>query len=112
MTEVKKHWITDANGVKAVIEGADALAEWTRVRGWSEATEPVGYEFQWVRNAAPDHHGKGVMNHEALLLAEGRGWVACGPEGYDEPTDSPAARPSASASTKPAASAVSGDKKE
>lgn len=110
MTEAKKYWITDASGVKAVVEGAEARDEWTRVRGWSETTEPVGYEFQWVRNAA--HGGKGVMNHEAALLHEGLDWFPSGPEGYDEPTDSPAAKPSAPASTKPAASAVSGDKKE
>lgn len=103
------YWIADADGVKAKVEGTEARDEWISVRGWSETTEPVGYEFQWIRNV--DHGGKGVMNHEAVLMHEGLGWVPSGPEGYDEPTDSPA-KPSAPASTKPAASATSGDKKE
>lgn len=107
------YWIVDAAGVKAKVEGAEARDEWTKVRGWSETTEPVGQEFQWVRNV--DHSGKGVMNHAAALLHEGLGWFPSGPEGYDEPTtDSQPEKPaaSASASPKPAANATSGDKKE
>ncbi|MDT5023627.1 MAG: hypothetical protein QOE61_53 [Micromonosporaceae bacterium] len=109
MTEPKKYWIADIEGVKAVVEGADARDEWTRVRGWSETTEPVGQEFQWIRNV--NHGGKGVMNHEAALLHEGLGWFPSGPAGYDEPSQDPLAAP-APASKKPAASAVGGDKKE
>jgi hypothetical protein len=110
MTEKQTYWIADAEGVKAKVSGAEARDEWTKVRGWSETTEPTGQEFQWIRNA--DHGGKGVMNHEAVLLHEGLGWFPSGPEGYDEPTDSPAAPAPAPASTKPAANANSGDKKE
>jgi hypothetical protein len=110
MTEKQTYWIADAEGVKAKVSGAEARDEWTKVRGWSETTEPVGQEFQWIRNV--DHGGKGVMNHEAVLLHEGLGWAPSGPEGYDEPTDSPAALAPAPASTKPAANANSGDKKE
>lgn len=106
MPESKKYWIADAEGRKAVVEGAGALAEWTRVRGWTETTEPVGQEFQWVRNA--QHGGKGVLNHEAAVLHEGLGWFPCGPVGYDEPA---AAAPSPP-SPKSAANATSGDKKE
>lgn len=88
------YWIADADGVKAKVEGAEARDEWISVRGWSETTEPVGYEFQWIRNV--DHGGKGVMNHEAVLMHEGLGWVPSGPEGYDdEPADSPAVKPTA-----------------
>jgi hypothetical protein len=103
------YWIADVEGVKAKVEGADARDEWTRVRGWSETTEPTGLEFQWVRNEA--HGGKGVMNHEAALLHEGLGWFPSGPIGYD---DEPAAEPVAEhkSSTKSAATATSGDKKE
>jgi hypothetical protein len=108
MTELKKYWIADIEGVKAVVDGADARDEWTRVRGWSETTEPVGQEFQWIRNV--NHGGKGVMNHEAALLHEGLGWFPSGPDGYDEPESAPA--PESKSSPKPAATATSGDKKE
>lgn len=98
----KTYWIADPEGAKACVVGADAFAEWTRVRGWTETTEPVGLEFQWVRNAG--HGGKGVMNHEAAVLHEGLDWFPCGPPGYDEPAPTPA-----KSSPK---SATSGDKKE
>jgi hypothetical protein len=99
----KTYWITSPEGVKARVAGADAFAEWTRVRGWTEATEPTGQDFQWVRNAA--HGGKGVMNHEAAVLHEGLDWFPCGPPGYDEP------EPAAPTKSSPK-SATSGDKKE
>jgi hypothetical protein len=92
MTDKNLHWIADPEGVKAKVQGAEALAEWTQVRGWTETSEPVGLEFQWVRNA--DHGGKGVLNHEAALLHEGLGWFPCGPDGYDEPAAAPTSSPS------------------
>jgi hypothetical protein len=105
MTEKNTYWIADPEGVKAYVTGAEARDEWVRVRGWTETTEPVGQEFQWVRNA--NHGGKGVLNHAAALLHEGLGWFPCGPPGYDEP---PADEPIPI--TKPAAKAVSGDPRE
>jgi hypothetical protein len=107
MTDKKTYWIADVEGVKAKVEGTDALAEWTRVRGWSETTEPVGQEFQWIYH--PDTGGKGVMNHEAVLLHEAAGWRPCGPDGYEEPPDEPTPHTKSPKSTAPAAS---GDKKE
>jgi hypothetical protein len=106
MTESKRYWIADAEGVKAVVEGVDARDYWVKVRGWAETTEPVGLERQWVRHA--EHRGKGVLNHEAALLHEELGWFPCGPDGYDEPVAEPAPK----SPPKPAASAVSGEKKE
>jgi hypothetical protein len=108
MTEHKTYWIADVDGVKAKVASAAARDEWVAVHGWSETTEPVGLEFQWVRNA--DHGGKGVMNHEAALLHEGLGWFPSGPDGYDEPEEP--AEPEPPAPTKSAAKATSGDKKE
>jgi hypothetical protein len=109
MTEKKQtYWIADADGVKAKVVGAEARDEWVKVHGWSETDEPTGQEFQWVRNDA--HGGKGVLNHEAALLHEGLGWFPSGPLGYDEPSDEPAQK--TTPSTKSAASATSGDKKE
>jgi hypothetical protein len=105
MTEKKQtYWIADADGVKAKVVGAEARDEWVNVHGWSETEEPTGQEFQWVRNEA--HGGKGVLNHEAALLHEGLGWFPSGPQGYDEPAQKTIP------STKSAASATSGDKKE
>jgi hypothetical protein len=108
MTDSKKFWIADVDGVKAVVAGTAARDEWVKVHGWTETTEPVGQEFQWVRNA--DHGGKGVLNHEAALLHEGLGWFPSGPNGYDEPEEP--AEPEPPAPTKSAAKATSGDKKE
>jgi len=105
MTDKTTYWIADAEGVKARVVGAEARDEWTKVRGWTDATEPVGQEFQWIRHEG--HGGKGVMNHAAALLHEGLGWFPSGPAGYDEP----AAEPPAKSSSAPK-SAVSGDKKE
>jgi hypothetical protein len=82
------YWIADQQGVKARVVGAEDRDFWTKVNGWSETTEPVGQEFQWVRNE--NHGGKGVLNHAAAVLHEGLGWCPSGPEGYDEPTDPPA----------------------
>jgi hypothetical protein len=119
MTDKHPYWIADVEGVKAVVEGAEARDMWTKVRGWTETTEPVGQEFQWIRNA--DHGGRGVMNHAAALLHEGLGWFPSDPP---EPVDMtkdpqlvdqpPAVEPAPQApkSTKPTANATSGDKKE
>jgi hypothetical protein len=108
MTDKNTYWIADLNGVKAQVVGADARDYWTKVNGWSETTEPTGYEFQWVRNV--DHGGKGVLNHEAALLHEALGWMPSGPEGYDEPADEPEPEP---AKSSPKSAPVSaGDKKE
>jgi hypothetical protein len=106
MSDKKTYWIADAEGVKAKVEGVEARDYWVMVRGWADATEPVGQEFQWVRHAG--HGGKGVMNHEAALLHEGLGWFPSGPDGYDEPADEPAPK----SPPKSAATATSGDKKE
>jgi hypothetical protein len=77
MTTKNVYWIADENGVKACVSGAAARDFWTRVQGYTETTEPTGHEFQWVRNEA--HGGRGVMNHEAVLLHAGLGWFPSDP---------------------------------
>src|SRR3954471_15505177 len=104
MSGKNEYWIADPQGVKAKVSGVEARDYWVRVNGWTEADEPTGQEFQWVRNEA--HGGKGVLNHEAALLHEDLGCSPPGPEGYDEPSDEPAAK--TTPSTKSAASATSG----
>jgi hypothetical protein len=99
----KKFWIADAEGHKACVATEADRDEWVKVRGWTEASEPVDGEFQYIRNV--NHGGKGQMVHEAVPLNAGRGWVPSGPPGYDEPVPAPA-------KSSPSKSASSGDKKE
>lgn len=77
MTSKNTYWIADENGVKACVTGAEARDFWTKVQGYEETTEPAGLEFQWVRNE--QHGGRGVMNHEAVLLHAGLGWFPSDP---------------------------------
>ncbi len=77
MTSKNVYWIADPEGVKACVSG-DAIRDfWVRMQGYTETTEPVGDEFQWVRNR--QHGGRGVMNHAATLLHAGLGWYPSDP---------------------------------
>jgi len=100
MTEI---WIADPQGAKARVMSPDARNEFVMLHGWSDTTEPVDGEFQWVRHV--DHGGRAPMVHEAVPLHAELGWVPCGPPGYDDPA------PTATKSS-PSKSASSGDKKE
>lgn len=93
MTTKNVYWIADANGVKACVTGAAARDFWTKVQGYTETSEPAGQEFQWVRNTA--HGGRGVMNHEAVLLHAGLGWVPSDPEPVPGTPEQPAETPEA-----------------
>lgn len=101
---MSEFWIADSGGAKACVATAADRDQWVKVHGWTEATEPVDGEFQWIRNV--DHGGKGRMVHEAVPFHAGRGWVPSGPPGYDEPAP---AQPKSSPAPK---SASSGEKKE
>lgn len=103
MTAKKEFWIADYEGVKARVLDDDSRRVWTEVHGWSDATEPVGLEFQHIRNV--DTEGRGVMAHDAAVLHEGLGWVPCGPPGYDDPALEPEPKSTAK-------SGSAGDKKE
>lgn len=95
MTSKNVYWVADENGVKACVTGAEARDFWVKVHGYTEATEPTGMEFQWVRNV--NHGGRGVLNHEAALLHAGLGWVPSDPEPVpglpEESADTPAVPP-------------------
>lgn len=118
MTEAKKYWIADAEGVKALVEGAEAHNLWTAGRGWTDTTEPVGQEWVWLQH--DEHGGRAKYSAEAAPLHEGRGWLPSDPPEPENPaiahwkTESApvAAPPQTTESTKPAAKATSGDKKE
>lgn len=48
MTNKQTYWLADANGNKALVEGAAERDRWLPV-GWTESTEPSGDEKVWCR---------------------------------------------------------------
>jgi hypothetical protein len=103
VTDKQQFWIADAEGRKACVATEADRDEWVKVRGWTEASEPVDGDFQAIRNV--DHGGVGYMTHAAVAFHAGLGWLPSGPPGYVEPDPAP---PKSS----PSKSASSGDKKE
>lgn len=103
MTAKNTYWIADVNGVKACVTGAAVRDFWVKIHGWTETTEPTGQEFQWIRNV--DHGGRGVMNHAAVELHAGLGWIPSDPEPVsglpEEPVETPAAPPRMAAPVTP-----------
>jgi hypothetical protein len=125
MTNKSTYWIADAEGTKALVEGADQRDYWTKVRGWSEASEPEGLEFVWLRSdllpdSAPTRLNWVAANDKAWT---DNGFRPCPPP---EPVNlaipperraqvKPAAEPAAAEPAKSSAKstpATSGDKKE
>lgn len=118
------YWIVDGEGTKALVEGADQRDYWTKVRGWSESSEPTGYEFVWLRNDGLDS-APVRMNWTASQDAV---WTDLGfrpgmppePENLAIPAEhpsravppAPAAAESAPKSSPAKATATSGDNKE
>jgi hypothetical protein len=122
MTDKQKYWIADAAGNHAVVAGATARDEWTKVHGWAESAEPGPQDQVWVTNG--DGLRGGRLPYAALQDSH---WAGLGfvPDAPPEPvnltkdpalTDQPAkAAPVAEPekpTTKTAAPATSGDKKE
>jgi hypothetical protein len=112
-----KYWISDAEGVKAVVEGAEARDWWTKVQGYVLADEPVGDDRVWLQHA--EHGGRQVFPALSVQGWMGRGWMPSDPPVPEdkatahwatEPAAAP--EPSAPAPTKPAADATSGKIKE
>lgn len=112
------YWIADADGTRALVEGADERDRWSRVHGWSEVSEPQPQDFVWLRNENPDL-GAARMTYEAAQLDAwaARGWTPGAPP---EPQNAavahwPTAQETAPAETpasKPTKSATSGDKSD
>lgn len=113
MTDPKKCWIQDTQGVYALVEGAEARDQWTKVRGWAEAGEPGPTDQVHVVNENPEI-GPGFLPYGAVELHAGLGWSA-GPPPEPVPAFVPAETPAPSADavkpTKAAASAA-GEQKE
>jgi hypothetical protein len=127
MTNKSTYWIADAEGTKALVEGADQRDYWTKVRGWSEASEPEGLEFVWLRSDLLPDSAPTRLN---WVAANDKAWTDNGfrpcpppePVNLALPPEHPsyaaaAAAESAAAESAPKSSpakatATSGDKKE
>ena len=117
MTEKTKYWIADIDGVKAQADGADDRDIWTRVRGWSETTEPVAGDMVWLEHETTG--GKQKFSAEAAPQWAGLGWLPSSPPAPADFTKDPnfvdqlpVAAPAVEAKPKTQAPAGAADKKE
>lgn len=102
------HWIADVHGTHAVVETADELATWTRVRGWREASEPAPSDQVYITRA-PDLHGR--IPYEALLGGwADEGWKPGPPPEPVDPTRPPAPPVPVEPAAKPKTQAAAGGK--
>jgi hypothetical protein len=70
----QSYWIADVEGNHALVEGADARDEWTKIRGWSEVGEPGPNDQVHVVNEHPEV-GPGRLPYAALAAGlDGYGW--------------------------------------
>lgn len=76
------YWITNVDGVKAVVEGADERDRWTRVHGWALTEAPTAGELVWLRHE--EHGGRQAFAAEAAPHWAGLGWHPTAPP---EPAD-------------------------
>ena len=78
------YWIADTEGIKALVEGADARDEWIQVRGWAVADEPAPTDQVHVVNTNPEI-GPGRLPYGSLAAGmDGLGWSAGPPpQPYD-----------------------------
>jgi hypothetical protein len=116
MSEPKKYWMVDTEGVKALVVGKEALDFWS-TQGWSQTTDPQGQEFVWLQH--DQHEGRAKFSAEAVPLWAFNGWHPSDPPApvnlavaHREVVEPPAAPQTPTPATKPAANATSGDKKE
>jgi hypothetical protein len=76
MTALKKYWLVDQTGTKALVEG-DVARDQLLPQGWSVASEPVGEEFVWMRH--PEVAGPARFGAGALQVWRVKGWEPAGP---------------------------------
>lgn len=115
MSEPKKYWMSDAEGAKALVVGAEARDFWS-TQGWAESGEPEGEEFVWLQHNVTG--GRQKFTTAAVSLWAPSGWLPSDPPApvnlavaHREVIEPPAPQTSTPA-PKPAAPATSGDKKE
>lgn len=78
MTGKQNYWISDPSGVYAQVEGADQRDYWTRVQGWTEASEPPPTaQVHVVHEGA----GRGLLAYAAVSEGAfgGLGWSFASP---------------------------------
>lgn len=111
MTDKKKFWISDVEGVFALVE-AEARDLWTKVRGWAEADEPGPTDQVHVVNEHPEV-GPGRLPYAAVEQWAGLGWSAGPPPEPNDSTKDPALAGQAAPVAEPAktkTTAAGGDK--
>ncbi len=81
MTQKQEYWITDADGAKALVVGADERDRW-RVHGWTEAGAPAGLDRVWLQHE--ETGGRQLFAAEAAPTWSALGWHPAAPP---EPVD-------------------------
>lgn len=125
MATKNSYWIRDVDGVHALVDGAAERDQWTKVHGWAETGEPGPTDQVHVVNEHPEV-GPGRLPYGAVEDWSGLGWKPGPPPEPVDASRNPALVDQAAATrasdepeqkttattTKPAANATSGDKKE
>lgn len=108
MSEPKKYWMSDAEGAKALVVGAEARDFWS-TQGWAESGEPEGEEFVWLQHNVTG--GRQKFTAAAVQLSAHRDWYPSDPPApvnlavAHRDVIEPPAPPTAEAEPKPAAAA-------
>lgn len=103
------HWIADATGVHALVDGDDQLTYWTRIRGWQSAAEPQPSDRVHITHPEIGHGNP--IPFEALNGGwSDMGWSAGPPPEPVDLTRDPALRVQPAAVLAPTKAAASGSK--
>lgn len=77
MTEKQTYWLADADGRKAIVEGAADRDYWTKVQGWTETVEPGPTDIVYVVHEVV---GRGQLAYGAVKDGWSElGWSYGGP---------------------------------
>lgn len=103
------HWIADATGVHALVDGDEQLTYWTRIRGWRPAAEPRRADHVHITH--PQLGNGNPIPFEALAGGwDELGWSAGPPPEPVDLTRDPALRDQPNAVPAPTKAAASGSK--
>lgn len=109
----KNFLITDADGVKAVVDSVAERDRWIRVHGASEAAAVVPGDRVWLRHTI--HGGYAALPAEAAEQWAALGWQPSAPPEPVDTTKDPALTdpaPAAEPEKTPTRTAAGGDQKE
>lgn len=82
------YWVADPGGTLAVVEGAAARDEWTRVHGWTEVAEPRAGDMVWLQHS--ETGGRAKFPIEAAEQWAALGWRPAAPVPAPDLTKDPA----------------------